>query len=314
MAPKDFFDQAMSMLTDTEIECILRAAHKAAGGDVERAVKIMRAIAREQYEVTLVQKFVRLVDETGQNIPHTAVTEPIGVYDQSCYFKRPTVFDCVQIINRLKSYFPVGTIFLSPDDFRAQIVSMMSSLRNDLQVGNLLNGVHLPVCFPMMNVGDYPSTIRIFLEAVGNAFSHLYSGMVFRNMLENELNTNFQLFESERFSRFLETMAAKPQAGLFFPDSLRAFSPNACHQQIDAYPDGFSLAGVLGTALALVAHTEILVGDNAPAMDCAAHFVKSSDDGRVLFFEPRINRLYFGGKQPIASGTSSCGILYRGTI
>lgn len=308
------FEQVMALLTDSEVTAILQEVRRTAGDDRERAVKILRALARKQYSFSLVENFLRLVDECGQCIPHCGVTDKIVVSEPRLSFRRPARFDFAQTLENQRMFFPPGTEFLSPDEFQSQIVVLLETLRGDLSVGNLLNGVHLPVCFPKMKIGDYASTIRIFLHAVANAHSHTYSGMKFLNLLEKELETNFRLFESERFEKFLQTMAIKSQAGLFFPDSLRGFSPSASHQQIDAFPEGFSLAGVLGTALALVAHSEILISDDAPSLDCAAHFVQSDDDGRILFFELCVTRLYFGGRAPAASGSTSCGILYRGTI
>jgi len=154
--------------------------HKVSGGDPEK----LDALLRDEFEVQLVERILKLVDKNGRVIPKNlknAVCDP----NKDFYLVQPQLGDKNDYVNRFSRFleaFNFNTCsFMKPAEFEFRSRELIAEIRQDKNLVNLLNGVYLPIVLPKLeNFTDYGETLeKVFLPAIKSSYEKEFPGRKF---------------------------------------------------------------------------------------------------------------------------------------
>jgi hypothetical protein len=271
----------------------------------------LHAVLRGDKEVLLKDVILKLVDKHGRLIPSPKTKNRVCDPDKSFKLEQPRI-DYSYRLDRLIWGFTVGE-FLSAEDFKQKAETLLSQLKGDELLVNLLNGVYLPVCFPRLKIADYGESFEeIFLPAVEKAYGEKYPSWDFENCRKGELAGKIAVIEGSRHQRLLDKMSVEPVVGIvFFP--MRGYSVLAQRKQMYSLPSSILLCGAIDIATAIVAYPDVLARDwHTPGYACSA--VSFGASAASLCFKAREDDLVFGDFVFLASASdrTSGGVVFLG--
>ena len=194
-------------------------------------------------------------------------------------------------------------------DFKQRSEMLIGKLQRDERLAPILNGVHLPLCLPMCDIGDYGRLVsELFLPQVKRAYESTFANHHFQDSMLGKLNDQLTITRGSRQERLIEKMATEPVVGIMFPVALQGYSVQAAREQLASLPEEFVLSGVLDTCVAIITYTDVLATDHSPTLVCAGTTWQSDFS---LCFHPGGKTLNFCvADEAFAVGSFTPGMLY----
>ena len=200
----------------------------------------------------------------------------------------------------------------SATDFKKRTEMLLSMIRGDERVANILNGVHIPIFLPKCEIGDYGLFIdELVLPAVKKSYETTFTNRSFVNKFSNKMYGQLSIARESRQEQLIGKMATEKVYGILFPVALQGFSISAAREQMTLLPEGFVLSGVLDSCIAMIEYPDVLARDNnVPTLVCAG----TTWQGNLsLCFHPSDKALNFCvADEAFAIGSFSPGLLYIG--
>lgn len=186
----------------------------------------------------------------------------------------------------------------------------IETLKQKPEVQSLQNGVCFPIMLPQFTVKDYGTDLEnTFIPAVEKAYKQAFPDRNFYNWRKNDLAKKVSIVDP-RHEALIEHMKIEWVIGLYFPTPLQGYSIPAAREMVEKLPEGFSLAGPIDSAMALIAFPEVLCRDfKTPILDCAAVSWQSGDS---LCWDASDGELRFSRRYLGAGGRASAGLLFVG--
>jgi len=188
------------------------------------------------------------------------------------------------------------TMTVSAAEFEDRCQKLLERLSKDEQSGNVVNGIHLPICIPQTIISDYGQTLdEVYLEAVGRSYEAQFRGRNFNNYRKGNLAKQVTIVPgATRHEQLVTAMSKSPVLGIYFPNPLQGFSVHAQREQMSTLPEIFLLSGGFDTATAMVAYPDVMARDfNTPGLDMVA--LQWQGPSRSLCLVARDDRLLFSG-------------------
>jgi hypothetical protein len=288
-------------------------------GDLNALVKnlggeeIARKIQRGEMKANFEDVAKVLFDKYGRRISE-------GLSANACDANRNFRFDQPKLkaevdyanrIMRLHGCLSVDT-GITAEQFQQETERLLTLIRDNPQIANLVNGVYLPIVLPKLITDDLGAELEYYLTAVGNSYTKVFSDRKFYNHRKGTLTDEVKIVDGSRHGQLIAKMKQGPVIGIHFPNPLQGYSVNASREQMATLPEEFILSG-LDTAIAMAMYPDILARNfNIPGLDLAAFSWRSSYFS--LFFRARGDGLFFGvaGGLVDARGGSSGGLLFLG--
>src|SRR3989338_6906692 len=165
----------------------------------------------------------KILDRYGRFIPEIVTGEEVFEANSSYHLVQAKI-DFAAVHARFVRLLPQHT-FVSSGQFWQGSLELAERLRKDARMAPLLNGAHLPVCFPQIDVEDYGATLEgVFFEAVARAYVEAYPDRIFKNWLKGKLAGQVTIVDRTRHDRLLGAMHRGPAVGLWFPTPFQGFS------------------------------------------------------------------------------------------
>ena len=287
--------------------------NKVSGGDRAK----LEAILRDETEISIIERAVKLFDKNGRRIPPKDLQAAVCNPDKKFYLVQPRLIlaDYADRLVRFQEAFKAGPV-MSAAEFEGRSKELVSEIRNQKDLANLLNGVYLPVILPKLDsFEDYGRTLEeIFLPAVTFAYEKQFPDRKFYNYRKNDLVDKVSIVEGTRHEQLVGKMTQDYVVAIYFPNSLQGFSVFASREQLSVLPGFLFLAGGFDASVALAMYPDVLARDyQAPGYDLSALIWRSP--GYSLYFRADDDGLVFdrGGDLGFANDNYSSGLLFLGS-
>lgn len=305
------FEKMLKGWDTSQIAAIL---HKVCGGDREK----LNALLRDELEVKLIERILKLVDKNGRIIPAKDLKNAVCEPDKSFYLTQPQLETMDNLASRLVRFqeaFKPGPC-LSVAEFQGKAYELIEQIKNTKSIANLLKGVYLPIILPRLgSFGDYGRLLEdVFLSAVENSYEKEFPGRKFYNYRKNELTGKVSIATGTRHDKLLERIAHEFVVAIYFPNPLQGFSVLASHEQMAVLPESLLLAGGFDATAAMAMYPDILARDwNTPGLDMSALVWRSP--GYSLCFWADDDGLSFGDQGHLGDASDGCssGLLFLGS-
>ncbi|MBI5022778.1 MAG: hypothetical protein HZC05_01260 [Candidatus Magasanikbacteria bacterium] len=285
-------------------------------------IETARRIASGELQVQIVNgvavvkpALVTLFDKRGRRIPQMGLKRSVVDANRDFHLKQPKL-DYGRLIALATERLQQGPI-MSGAEFEARATAILTQVKADKKLANLLKSVHLPIVLPQMMVNDYGKVLDdVFLAAVERAYTAAFPGRPFNNyrkgdLAGNDLAGKVTIVPDTRHEQLIAKMAAGTVVGIYFPTALQGFSVPATREQMASLPDNVILSGGLDIATAMTMYPEVLARDwHTPGLDMAALQWSSADYS--LFFRATDSDLNFSHRDLDVDGTYSGGLLLLG--
>lgn len=263
--------EPLQSVSGWEIGQLAALLHKIGGSEIGRA------ILRDEVTIEVREVIRKLVDKNGRLIPAKELTGNVCDPNKKFELTQPQNNTSKQF-TRFMQFFPQDMQFVSVEEFTKRSVELVSQLRRNSLLSNLLEGVFIPVCFPKLEISDYGKSLEeIFLAAAEKAYSEQFPGRTFNNYRKGELAGKVEIISGSRHGKLLAKMAEGPVVGiLLFP--MQGFSINASRQQIPVLPEELLLSGAIDIMTAVTMYPDVLGRDfNTPGYLCSANSWRSAE-------------------------------------
>lgn len=198
-----------------------------------------------------------LFDTHGRLIPRNLNN---GVFAKSRrYFSitQPEV-DYGKIHARLTKHLNIGDS-VSKEEFEIRAEKILTKLRADKNVSQILNGVRVPFMLPVEASADIGTLLENkYLPAVQSAFTEVFPDKNFSNHHKGGLAGKLAIALGSRHEKLLKVQQTQVLVGYYFP-CVTEYSVPAAIETIAQLPDQFLLAGGVDTAAAMVAAPDLLL-------------------------------------------------------
>ncbi len=264
-------------------------------------------------EVLNKTKVQSLFDEYGRRIPKDLQAK---VCDANRNFRlgQPKLdeeADFISYIMRLHEFImDVSAMHITVEQLQLETERLLTIIRNDSRVANILNGVYLPVILPQLTTDDLGTALDQYLEGVSKSYVACFSGQELCSYYQDGLANKVSIINGSRHNQLIERMKQGLVIGIHFPNPLQGFSINASREQMSTLPESFILSGI-DTFIAMAMYPDILAcGSNTPFLDMAALFWQPNDYS--FNFENHGSVLGFGNTIDLAVALNNCsgGLLF----
>lgn len=166
------------------------------------------------------------------------------------------------VIGTLEYLFPKEVTFASVEEFTDRSEAIVECLRKNEATANILNGHHLPICIPKLEVSDYGNVFeKLFLKVLERAYGNVFPDRRFLNHLRGRLGKRLAVHPESRHQRLVARMSHRPVVGVYFPTAFHGYSAQVSRGMMRALPSNMLLAGGFDVATALIAYRDMLVSD-----------------------------------------------------
>ncbi|MBU2214254.1 hypothetical protein KJ996_06510, partial [Patescibacteria group bacterium] len=301
-----------------EIGQLAAILNKVSSGDREK----LEALLRDEVDVRLVERILKLFDKNGRRIPSRELQTDVCDANRKFYLIQPNLKNVSDYDGRLVRFqqsFGDNTVTATPDFLRYFVWKsgkLISEIKNDKNLANLLNGVYLPIILPKLQTfSDYGDMLeKVFLLPVKFSYERQFPDRKFYNHRENKLSGKISIVSGVKHEQLIEKMKREYVFAIYFPNSLQGFSVLASREQIATLPDSLILSGGFDTAAAMAMYPDILARDwHTPGYNLSALIWQSLDYS--LSFRASDDRLFFnyGGDLGSAYDGYSSSLLFLGS-
>ncbi len=315
---KETLEAALLQSTGGQTMALLEKLWRAAGQTQEG----FEAIRRGDRKIVLETVIRKLFDKTGRGIPQEGMSGKVVNEDKTFGLQQPPA-DYVKRLLRLQEFFPLGTRFVTAEEFTTRSEAIIAKLGADDLMRSILKRAHLPIALPHLpglEKQDYGKTLEeVFLFAVKGSYEQYFANSeepekscTFNNNNNaGELESKVTVVDGSRHDQLIAAMGSGPVVALYFPNPLQGFSITAAREFIALLSPEFLLTGGLDIATAMTAYPDVLARDfQTPGLDMAA--LQWRSPGYSLVFKARAGSLVFGGRVLVAHGDCSAGLLVLG--
>ncbi|MFH1509112.1 MAG: hypothetical protein ABIE68_03040 [bacterium] len=266
-------------------------------------------------ELVLREIIKSLFNKFGRRIPKNLAA---AVCDANYNFRldQPALTEGVHYANRiLRLHGKLGVdTGITAKQLKAETERLLELLKQNEQLANITNGVHLPLVLPQLTIDDIGDELERYLEVVGKSYTEAFPGREFLNHRKGTLSGQVSIVPDSRQEELRELRRQGPVIALYFPQATQGFSINADREQMATLPSEFILPGT-EIPIAMIMWADVLTHSyKTPGLDLAALSWKSADYS--LDFWTDDDRLDFGsaGSLRYALGNYSSGVLYIGEL
>lgn len=301
--------KTFDILKGWETGQIAAILYKVSGGDREK----LEAILRNEFEIKLEEKILRLFDQHGRRIPHNLENRVVDA-NRKFYLNQPKMETTVDFANRLlrvEGFF--GRTGFTAENFEKEIRKLEEKIRQDKAIANLMECPYFPVVIPKTKVDDHGEILeQKFIPVVKQAYQEQFPNRKFYNWREGDLKAKVDIVEDSRHDELVREMRKGAVAGIHFANPLHGFSVLASREQMTTLPDGFVLSGY-GSLVAITMYPDELARDyQTPGYDLSAFSWGSS--GCSLCCGASVGRLDFVCRAVLSVpfDSYSSGLLFLG--
>lgn len=314
---KETLEGVLLDYTGGQTKSLLEKLWRAAGQKRE----MLDAIRSGSHRITIEEVIRKLLDKNGRGIPQEEMTGSTVPENTSFKFTQPQ-WDYAKRLIRLQQFFPLGTRFVTAEQFQSRSEAIIAKLGADELMKSLLKRVHLPIALPHLpgfDTRQYGKTLEeMFLAAVQGSYEQCFANVEepeksrkLNNYRAGELEGQVTVIDGTRHIRLIAAMVQAPTVALYFPNPLQGFSIPAAREFISLMPEEFLLAGGFDAATAMVAYPDVLAKDyQTPGLDMAALQWQSAENS--LFFKAFDEALDFDYRYLHADGNYSSGLVLLG--
>ncbi|MCD4762043.1 hypothetical protein K8R32_03735 [bacterium] len=211
-------------------------------------------------------------------------------------------------IRRLTKCLSIGKK-ITPGHFRAETRRLLTLIKNNPKIANIVNGVWLPIILPRLTTDNLSEALDQYSIAVNKSYLKTFSGKKYYGFRTNKLKNKVSVVKGCRHRQLIARMKKGPNIAIHFPNPMAGFSIHADREQMLDLPEGFFLSG-MDTPIAMVMYADILAGNKAPALDLAA--LSGPNHWESLYFKSYSSDLTFGGTAHLKNAyiCNSGGLLY----
>lgn len=251
-------------------------------------------ILSDDYTIELKKKFNKLFDKDGRRIPQGLISE-VRDANKTYYLNQPemkTIDDYVQRLNLLIEVFTKiwtesqlkAVSSITAEGFKEGVECLITMIKSDLCVANIMKGVWLPIILPQLFDSDLGNIFEWFAKGAGESYLNHFEkkDVRFCNYFQLRLSGNITVADSSRHEQLIERMRQGPVLGIHFSNSLQGFSASASKEQLLTLPEGFILSG-LDTPIAMAMYPDILMRDHDTPALCMPSIVVGSIDDSLTF-------------------------------
>ena len=189
----------------------------------------------------------QIVDKNGRIVP----TEKDRVYSlvDRKYFclHQPEIALSTIYNNFVKVLGKETLVDLSENEFKQKFENLVSQLKTDSNLSNLLQGVYVPFILPKKNsLGKNPITSLV--QAAGKSFNGKFPEFDFRLISDVKLDSDLEIRQNSSWELLDNAWSQGPVVGIYFPTAMSGF----------AFPDYTSVVSRLnGNTLVLSGIPEV---------------------------------------------------------
>jgi hypothetical protein len=210
---------------------------------------------------------------------------PVNKHSRKQFVLSSRPIDCEATHRNLLAAFPDSPL-PGIEEFEKRIREILARLADDPASANILNGVCVPFMLPQATHEDVGSALASdYLPRVEASFVRSIPDYRFVNHASAALNQEFDVIESSRHTRLIESMAEDAVVGCYFP-CLSEYSIPAAVEQVAHMPKHFLLAGGYDTCAAFMACPDLLQrSDGYPPLLWLAALRPRRDEDSAFYFE-----------------------------
>lgn len=198
-----------------------------------------------------------LFDTYGRLIPRNFTHGTFAKSRRYFSITQPEI-DYEKIYTRLAKHLNVGDS-VSKEEFEARAEKILTKLRGDANVSQILNGVRVPFMLPVEASADIGTLLENkYLPAVQSAFTETFPEKNFSNHHKGGLAGKLAIALGSRHEKLLKAQQTQVLVGYYFP-CVTEYSVPAAIESIAQLPDQFLLAGGVDTAAAMIAAPDLLL-------------------------------------------------------
>ena len=302
--------EIMQGFTVGQIAAIL---NKVSSGDLEK----LEALLRDELEVELVKRILKLVDKNGRCIPVKSLTAAVCDASKDFHLVQPKL-KYTERFDRFQEVFSLVNPTMSSAIFEARSEGLISLIRTNKGLANLLNGVYLPIILPKLeNFTDYGETLEeVFLPAIELGYKKEFPNRSFYNYRAGDLAGKVTIVSGTRHEKLIERMAQAFVVAIYFPNPLQGFSVFASRGQIAVLPESLILSGGFDALSAMAMYPDVLARDwHTPGYDLSA--LSWQSPARSLYLGADVGELHFVSRGSLGGafdhGHCSSGLLFLGS-
>jgi hypothetical protein len=305
--------KSLEILQGLEIGQITGILQRVSGGDQEK----LKALLRDELEVELKERILKFFDKNGRRIPPKGLQNNVCDPDKDFRLIQPgfkIIDNYAQRLIRFKQMFPGP---MSVAEFEGKTRELVSEIKSNELLVNLLNGTYLPIILPQIESKnfDYGTTLEnMFLSAVKKAYEAQFPGRQFYNWRKGELAKQVSIVPGTRHEILVERIKQGNVYAIYFPNPLQGFSVLASREQMSRLSESLILVGGFDASTAMVMYPDILARDwHTPGYDLSAFHWQSSGDSLYFGADDGGLHLSSGASLGSASGYYSSGLLFLGS-
>lgn len=275
-------------------------------GGVENVVGVLQG----DMEIEILPANKKRFDHTGRRIPPRGLEAAVCDPDRDFHLVQPPLGYAARL-QRLTDIDLTPSITAA--DFQARVEDILTRVKEDETIANLLNAVHLPLVIPQTVVTDLGQTTEKFVTAAGQSYQRQFPDRSFTNYREGELAGQVSVVEGSGYDKLLAAIALEPVVALYFPNPLQGFSVEAQREQMSSLPGDFVLSGPLDTAIGWMMYPDVVGrGFKTPVNDCSA--VNWQSPQYSLYFNANDDNAKFDNRDNLANANDnySGGLLLLG--
>ncbi len=201
-----------------------------------------------------------LFDQTGRANP-VGLSSPVNIKSRNYFSFTKHEIDLDAVYQRVVDNIPGD--YPTLEQFKSEYLDVIATIKNDPALRGMLNGVHMPIMLPQMEVGDEGEVMEeLFVGYVAQAFAQTYPTYSFKNHVKSSLKGKFKALSGSRHQTLLDRMTFGHVVGVYAP-ALREYSVHAAAERMKAFPEHVLLAGPIDTAAAFVSNPALLQNPDA---------------------------------------------------
>src|SRR3989338_775504 len=208
-----------------------------------------------------------LFDRHGRYIPPRGLKAKVCDPNRNFHLVPPTI-TCVDQLARLNYAFEGNMKLPTAAEYEDRTSALIEQIRGTAGIANALNGVHLRLFMPQMEILDHGMLVQLLADAAKRSYEvHDFGGKHKRklnNCRAGELKGQVTVIAGSRLDLLVKRLKVGPVFGIQFPNCLQGYSVRAQREVMETAPQGFVLSGP-ETLVTMAIYRETLARDfNTP--------------------------------------------------
>ncbi|MFA6304569.1 MAG: hypothetical protein WCV73_04965 [Patescibacteria group bacterium] len=212
---------------------------------------------------------------------------------------------------RLAHLLEVGfSVDILPDVVEDRVNSLLSTIKLDKKIKNLLKGVYLWFVIPQMDIADLGEATKKFIKVAAASYCRRDPSYRQSEIEPSNLAGQVEITLNSRYGQLIEKVSNGPVVGIYFPGSLQGYSENARQEQMESLPENCILSGPLEMAISSIMFPDVLEKSFSANFHCSA--IRSKDPRyfsvKFWYFDDIFKFDFYGGDGNLTDLGSECGL------